>query len=95
MEKTMAMESILKELESRIEELVDAHGGAVARSTELEEKVTELETKLAEAEDKLTSQSKDGDRITELETQRSELGARLEKVLELVDGALAKAAQDS
>ena len=91
----MAMESILKQLESRIEELVEAHGGTVARSVELEEMVTELEAKLAEAEEKLASQSQDGDRISELESQRTELGARLEKVLELVDGALANAAQDS
>jgi hypothetical protein len=95
MEKTMAMESTLQQLESRIEELIEAHGLAVTRTTELEEQITVLETKLAEAEDGLASQSRDGDRITELETQRSELGARLEKVLELVDGALAKASENS
>ena len=33
----MAMESVLKQLETRIEELVESYRGAVARSAELED----------------------------------------------------------
>lgn len=84
----MAMESVLIQLESRIEELVEAYSGAVARSAELENRVAELETEAAELKTRLSGQSDAGERVTSLEKQRDELAARLEKVLGLIDGVL-------
>ncbi|MCU0303346.1 MAG: hypothetical protein MUC56_04745 [Thermoanaerobaculales bacterium] len=77
----MAMESVLKQLESKIEELVAAYRDAVDRAAEGETRIAELEAKLAG-----TSEVKD--RLAELETQRDALAARLEKVLGLIDGVL-------
>jgi predicted nucleic acid-binding Zn-ribbon protein len=85
----MAMESVLKQLESRIEELIEAYQGATDRSTELEARVAELEAKLAETETRLTDESAAGERVKALESQRDELAGRLEKVLGLIDGVLA------
>lgn len=84
----MAMESVLKELESRIEELVEAYRGAETRSGELETKVGELEAEITELNAKLTSSTDANDRVAELEKQRDELATRLEKVLGLIDGVL-------
>ncbi len=84
----MAMESVLKELESRIEELVEAYCGAESRSDELEIKVGELEAEITELNAKLTSSTDANDRVAELEKQRDELATRLEKVLGLIDGVL-------
>ena len=84
----MAMESVLKQLESRIEELVDAYRKADGRSTELEAKVTALESERDELNDKLAKTTDAGDRVAELERQRDELAGRLEKVLGLIDGVL-------
>ena len=84
----MAMESVLKQLESRIEELVEAYSGAVSRSTELEGRVGELEAEIAELKTQLSGQSEAGERVASLEQQRDELAARLEKVLGLIDGVL-------
>jgi chromosome segregation ATPase len=77
----MAMESVLKKLESRIEEFVEAHRVATARVAELETRVAELEAEAAGSTDL-------GDRLKALEGQRDELADRLEQVLGLIDGAL-------
>ncbi len=79
----MAMDAVLKELESRIEELVKAYRAAKKSETELTEKVEKLEAQLK-------SESGLGDRVAELEKQRDDLGKRLTKVLSLIDGTLAK-----
>mgnify|MGYP001551903126 CR=1 FL=1 len=78
----MAMDAVLKQLESRIEELVSAYGESKKRETELAAKVEKLGEQLA-------SEAKVGDRVAALEKQRDELGKRLEKVLKLIDGTLA------
>jgi septal ring factor EnvC (AmiA/AmiB activator) len=79
---TMAMDAVLKQLESRIEELVSAYGESKKREAELAEKVEKLGQELA-------SEAEVGDRVAALEKQRDELGKRLEKVLKLIDGTLA------
>ena len=79
----MAMDAVLKQLESRIEELVSAYGESKKRETELAAQVEKLGAQV-------TSESALGDRVAALEKQRDELGARLEKVLKLIDGTLAK-----
>jgi len=79
----MAMDAVLKQLESRIEELVSAFGESKKREADLAAQVKKLGEQLA-------SESKAGDRVAELEKQRDELGKRLEKVLELIDGTLVK-----
>ena len=84
----MAMESVLKQLESRIEELVEAYSSAVLRSAELETRVGDLETEAAELKTRLSSESEAGEQVALLEQQRDELAARLEKVLGLIDGVL-------
>ena len=84
----MAMESVLKQLESRIEELVEAYSGAVSRSAELETRVGDLETEATELKTRLSSESDASGRVALLERQRDELAARLEKVLGLIDGVL-------
>ena len=84
----MAMESVLKDLESRIEELVEAYRGAVTRSEELEAKVAELEAEVTDLDSKLSSSSDANDKVTDLEQQRDELATRLEKVVGLIDGVL-------
>lgn len=80
----MALESVLKKLESRIEEFVEAHQTATAR-------VAELEARVAELEEQLGGAGELDEKVAQLEAQREELGARLEKVLEALDGALASA----
>lgn len=79
----MAMDAVLKELESRIEELVKAYQTAKAAESKLAAKVEELE-----AQQK--SDSGLGERVAELEKQRDDLGKRLAKVLSLIDGTLSK-----
>ena len=79
----MAMEAVLKELESRIEELVKAYRTAKDAEAKLTAQVEKLETKLK-------SESDLGARVAELEKQRDDLGRRLTKVLSLIDGTLAK-----
>ena len=79
----MAMDAVLKELESRIEELVKAYRTTKAAESELAAKVAELESQLE-------SESDLGKRVAELEKQRDDLGKRLTKVLSLIDGTLAK-----
>jgi DNA repair ATPase RecN len=73
----MSLDSVLKKLESRIEEFVEAHQTATARIAELEGQLGgsgELEAKIAK-----------------LESQREELAERLGKVLGVLDKALSSA----
>jgi len=79
----MAMDAVLKELESRIEELVKAYKTAKTAESELATKVEKLEAQLK-------ADSELGARVAELEKQREDLGKRLTKVLSLIDGTLAK-----
>jgi chaperonin cofactor prefoldin len=79
----MAMDAVLKELESRIEELVKAYQSAKTVESKLTSKVEKLESQLE-------SESDLGKRVAELEKQRDDLGKRLTKVLSLIDGTLAK-----
>lgn len=79
----MSMDAVLKQLESRIEELLVAYNKSTARETELAGRVEELEAQVATG-------SEAGKRVTALEKQRDELAERLEKVLALIDGALDK-----
>ena len=78
----MAMEAVLKQLEAKIDELVKAYSGARKREAELTAQLEELEGRLASSADLAK-------RAEGLEKQRDELAARLEKVLKLIDGALA------
>jgi chaperonin cofactor prefoldin len=79
----MAMDAVLKELESRIEELVKAYQTAKTAESKLDAKIEKLEAQLK-------SDSELGERVAELEKQRDDLGKRLTKVLSLIDGTLAK-----
>jgi len=81
----MAMDAVLKELESRIEELVKAYQGAKTAESKLAAKIEKLEAQLK-------SDSELGERVAELEKQRDDLGKRLTKVLSLIDGTLSKEA---
>ena len=82
------MESVLKKLESRIEEFVGAYGATTARVSELETKVKDMEKQLSDNSDLV-------EKIKSLEAQRDELGQRLEKVLGRIDDALADVAEGS
>jgi seryl-tRNA synthetase len=75
------MDSVLSTLESKIEELIAAHDEARKSRDELQAKVEKLETQLSESGE-LT------DKVAALEQQRTDLAARLEKVLEQVDATL-------
>jgi chaperonin cofactor prefoldin len=77
----MAMDAVLKELESRIEELVKAYQKSKTGESNLAAKVEKLEARLK-------SDSELGERVAELEKQRDDLGKRLTKVLSLIDGTL-------
>ena len=77
------MDAVLKELESRIEELVKAYQTAKTAESEAAAKIEKLEAQLK-------SESELGERVAELEKQRDDLGKRLAKVLSLIDGTLAK-----
>jgi hypothetical protein len=79
----MAMDTVLKQLESKIEELVKAYQKVSENEARLTAKVGELEKKAA-------SDSEMSSRCKALEEQRDELGKRLEKVLALIDDTLAK-----
>jgi predicted ArsR family transcriptional regulator len=77
----MAMDAVLKELESRIEELVKAYQKSKTGESNLAAKVEKLEAQLK-------SDSELGERLAELEKQRDDLGKRLTKVLSLIDSTL-------
>jgi chromosome segregation ATPase len=67
----MAMDAVLRQLESRIEELVEAYGTSRQHEAELEAQVADLQNRI-------DSDSKAGERTKELEKQRDELCKRLE-----------------
>jgi len=77
----MSMDSVLKKLESRIEEFTQAHKKATDRVAELEARVEELEGEVGGSQD-LTK------KVEDLEAQRAEMADRLEKVLGAIDSAL-------
>ncbi len=77
----MAMDAVLRQLESRIEELVETYGTSRQHEAELEAQVADLQSRI-------DSDTQAGERVSKLEQQRGELGERLEKVLKLIDGAL-------
>ncbi len=91
----MAMESVLQQLESRIEDLVDAYKGEVAKTTELETRVVDLETEISELTTKLSTESDAHEQVATLEKQRDDLALRLEKVLGLIDGVLGSETKSS
>jgi phage shock protein A len=80
----MAMDAVLRQLESRIEELVEAY--TTSRKHEVE-----LEVQVADLQSRIDADTKAGELTAKLEKQRDELAKRLEKVLKQIDGALAKA----
>lgn len=82
--KAMAMDAVLKQLEAKVEELVVAYGEARGREAELAAKVAALEGRLASGSDLQ-------ERLAALEAQRDELGARLQKILGLIDSTLVDA----
>lgn len=81
----MAMDAVLKELESKIEELVSAYQATKKNEAGLAAKVEELEAQLS-------SESGLSARVAELEKQRDDLVKRLSKVLSLIDGTLSEKA---
>ncbi len=83
----MAMESVLKQLESRIEELVGSYQAANTRAEELGERVEELEKEVQENAEVAA-------KLSEFEQQRDAMAERLEKVLGMIDSALEKSEQD-
>jgi len=80
----MAMDAVLRQLESRIEELVEAYATSRKHEAELEAQVVDLQSRI-------DAEAKAGELTAKLEKQRDELGKRLEKVLKQIDSALAKA----
>ncbi len=80
----MAMDTVLKQLETKIEELVKAYQKASRNETALTAKVEALEKKAA-------SDTEMSARCKALEEQRDALGKRLEKVLSLIDSTLSQA----
>ena len=84
----MTMDSVLKKLESRIEEFVEVHRINTERISELEAEVVELEGRMAASSDL-------ADKVQLLEAQRDQLAKRLEKVLATIDGALGEAGSSS
>jgi chaperonin cofactor prefoldin len=77
----MAMDTVLKQLEAKIEELLKSYQAAKKSEAKLAARVEELEGKVA-------SDSEMGARCKTLEKQRDELGKRLEKVLSQIDATL-------
>jgi len=84
----MTMDSVLKKLESRIEEFVEAHRVNTERISELETEVVDLEGRMAASSDL-------ADKVQLLEAQRDQLAKRLEKVLATIDSALGEAGSSS
>jgi chromosome segregation ATPase len=84
------MESVLQQLESRIEDLVEAYRGAVSKTAELETRIAELETEVDELNTKLSTESDAAEQVATLEKKHDQLAGRLEKVLGLIDGVLGK-----
>jgi chromosome segregation ATPase len=84
----MALDAVLKKLESRIDELVESHRKATSRVAELEKKLEKLEAERAEEGDLKA-------RVASLESQREELVGRLERVLGTIDEVLTSSARGS
>ena len=80
----MAMDAVLRQLESRMEELVEAYAKTRKHEAELEAQVADLQSRI-------DADTQAGKLTAKLEKQRDELGKRLEKVLKQIDGALANA----
>ena len=78
----MAMDAILKKLESKIEGLAKAYRTATQNEAKLAARVEELERRIAT--DEAASE-----RVAALEKQKEELASRLENVVSMVDSALA------
>jgi chaperonin cofactor prefoldin len=79
----MAMDTVLKQLETKIEELLKSYQAARKNETKLAARVEELEGKVA-SDSEMTARCK------ALEEQRDALGTRLEKVLSLIDSTLSQ-----
>ena len=79
----MAMDTVLKQLETKIEELLKSYQAARKNEIKLAARVEELEGKVA-------SDSEMSARLKGLEEQRDALGKRLEKVLSLIDSTLSQ-----
>jgi FtsZ-binding cell division protein ZapB len=77
----MTMDSVLKKLESKIEEFVQTHHKAT-------ERIAELEARVAELEEQTGSNAELDEKVKQLESQRGEMVDRLEKVLGVIDSAL-------
>jgi cobalamin biosynthesis Mg chelatase CobN len=80
----MAMDAVLRQLESRIEELVEAYTTSRKHEAELEAQVVDLQKRI-------DADTQAGELTAKLEKHRDELCKRLEKVLKKIDGTLAKA----
>jgi phage shock protein A len=80
----MAMDAVLRQLESRIEELVEAYTTSRKHEAELEAQVVDLQSRI-------DADTKAGELTAKLEKQRDELGKRLERVLKRIDQTLEKA----
>jgi len=80
----MAMDAVLRQLESRIEEMVEAYAKSRKHEAELEAQVADLQSRI-------DANTQAGKLTEKLEKQRDELGKRLEKVLKQIDSALANA----
>lgn len=79
----MAMDTVLKQLETKVEELLKSYQATRKNEIKLAARVEELEGKVA-------SDSEMSARCKALEEQRDALGTRLEKVLSLIDSTLSQ-----
>ena len=77
----MSVETVMEDLEDRIESLIAALQASRRRVGELEARVEELEERANESIESTQ-------RLAELDSQREKLGKRLEGVLTLIDRAL-------
>ena len=84
----MAMDILLKKLEERIEQILEAHQNSKKNEETLQARVAELESQTVDLESRLQEGSEAADRARELEGQRGEMTGRLEKVISLIDGVL-------
>jgi chromosome segregation ATPase len=82
------MDMVLKKLEERIEQMIQAHEKAKARETELMHTVKGLEGTIGELEGRLKEGADLADRTADLERQKLELAERLESVISKIDTVL-------
>jgi len=90
----MAMDTVLKNLEERIETMVEAFGRVSALEQEQRLKIQSLESKLAELESERDEGAAAAERADELEQQNQRLAERLEQIVESIDKALSRAEGD-